>query len=167
MAHVSPEVAIAITRQKARYCRYGDTKQWDRLAREVMLPDARLVYCDDAGKPLRVSGRDLVFDSSTSFAAFYTNFFAQFDTMHNLCSADIEQVAPDEVKSVFGFEDQVMSKQLGAWAEIRGGGYYHETWKLVDGEWKIQDLRMIRTYQKMTLLVKIGVSLSNWLGISL
>lgn len=167
MAHVSPEVAVAITRQKTRYCRYADTKQWYKLASDVALPDARLVYCDSEGKPLQVSGRDLVFDSAQSFAAFYDKFFAQFDTMHNIGPADLEQVAADEVNSVFGFEDQVMSKPLGAWGEIRGGGYYYTTWKLVDGEWYIKDLKMIRTYQKMTLLVKIGVTISNWLGISL
>ena len=83
MAHVSPEVAIAITRQKARYCRYADTKQWDKLASDVTLPNARLAYCDSAGAPLRVSGRALVFDSAASFAAFYAKFFAPVDSMHN------------------------------------------------------------------------------------
>lgn len=167
MAHVSPEVAIAINRQKARYCRYADTKQWDKLASDVTLPDARLAYCDSAGAPLRVSGRALVFDSAASFAAFYTKFFAPVDSMHNLCPADLEQVAPDEVKAVFGFEDQVVFRGLGSWGTIRGGGYYHNTWKHVDGEWYISELKMIRTYQTMTLLVWIAVTLSNLFGISL
>lgn len=167
MAHVSPEVAIAITRQKARYCRYADTMQWDRLGREITLPDARLAYCDAHGKPLQVSGRALVFDSAHSFVTFYDKFFAQLDTMHIVSAPDLERVADDEVKAIFGFEDQVISKYLGSWFECRGGGYYYTTWKLVDEQWYIKDLRMERTYQKLTVLAQIGLALSNWFGISL
>jgi hypothetical protein len=41
MANVSPDVALAITRQKTRYCRYADTKQWDKFEKAIALPDAR------------------------------------------------------------------------------------------------------------------------------
>ena len=113
-----------------------------------------------------VGKRALVFDSAKSIAAFYDKFFAPQQTMHNLGVGDFEQIAPDEVRSVFGVEDQVVSKSLGSLAEIRGGGYYYTTWKLVDGEWYIKELRMERTYQKMTLLVSLVLTLAGWLGVS-
>ncbi|RSL95729.1 hypothetical protein CEP52_011903 [Fusarium oligoseptatum] len=148
MAHVTPEVALAITRQKARYGRYADTKQWDKFAQDIALPDARFSFYDTEGKLLvagpQSSKRSIIFGPG-----------------------DFEQVGPDEVKAIFGMEDQIMSKYLGAWVEIRGGGFYHETWKLVDGEWYLQDLRLERTYQKETVLVKIGLAVAGLFGISL
>ncbi len=53
------------------------------------------------------------------------------------------------------------------WASLRGGGFYYETWKRIDGEWFLQDIRMRRTYQEATLLMqflfllmKLGIKLS-------
>ncbi|KFH43814.1 hypothetical protein ACRE_054030 [Hapsidospora chrysogenum ATCC 11550] len=166
MAHVSPEIALAITRQKARYGRYADTKQWDKFERDIALSDARYSYCDVNGKPLQVGKQALVFDSARSAAAFFERFFAPQATMHNLGVGDFEHTAEDEVQSVFGFEDQIVSKALGSLAEIRGGGYYYETWKRVGGEWYIKDLKMVRTYQKASLLVHVLLTIAGWLGVS-
>jgi hypothetical protein len=113
-----------------------------------------------------VGTQALVFDSAKSIAAFFKKFFAPQETMHNVCPGDFEQAGLDEVKAVFGFEDQVMSKSLGSWAEIRGGGYYYETWKLVNGEWYIKELKMERTYQKMSMLVSVLLTVAGWLRIS-
>lgn len=168
MAHVTPEVALAITRQKGRYARYADTKRWDKFAEEIALPDARYTFFDVDGKPLTVGKAALAFDSTAALAAYFTKFFAELDTIHNLSAAgDFEQVAPGEVRAVFGFEDNVMNKTLGHWAEIRGGGYYYETWRLVDGEWKIAELRMERTYQKMTFLVSFALTLAGIFGLKI
>ena len=59
-----------------------------------------------------------------------------------------------------------LAPPFGSWAEIRGGGFYYETWKRVDGDWFLQDLRMQRTYQKMTFLVGLGRFLQK-LGIKI
>lgn len=167
MAHVTPEVAQAISRQKARYGRYADTKQWDKWEKEIALPDARYSFFDTNGQPLMVGKQALAFDSAKAVTAYFEKFFASLETMHNLGPGDFEQASADEVKAVFGFEDQVMNKALGHWAEIRGGGFYYETWKLVDGQWYIKDLRMERTYQKMTFLVSLSLTIAGLLGVSL
>lgn len=165
MAHVSPEVAGAITRQKARYARYADTKQWDKLE-ALNLPTAAYAFLDNSGRPLAVGKKALVFDSPRPVADYFRKFFAAMDTMHNIGPGDFEQAAPGEVRAVWGFEDQIVSKALGSWAKIRGGGYYYETWRLVDGEWYIADLRMERTYQEETLLVRVGLALAKLFGYS-
>lgn len=166
MAHVSPEVANAITRQKTRYARYADTKQWDKWEHEVFHPTAKFAFLDVKGAPLMVGKKPLVFDSAKAIAAYYLKFFAEVNTMHNIGPGDFEQVAPDEVRAVFGVEDQVVSKALGLWASIRGGGYYYETWRLVDGQWRIADLRMERTYQEMSMLVKLIFGIVWLFGLS-
>lgn len=165
MAQVSPEVAVAITRRKARYARYADTKQWDKFE-ALNLPTAAYAFLDNTGKPLAVGSKALVFESPKPVADYFRKFFAAQDTMHNIGPGDFEQVAPGEVKAVWGFEDQIISKHLGSWAKIRGGGYYYETWRLVDGEWYIADLRMERRYQEETLLVRVGLALANLFGFS-
>ncbi|KAH7320598.1 hypothetical protein B0I35DRAFT_197926 [Stachybotrys elegans] len=166
MSHVSPEVALAITRQKARYARYADTKQWDKWA-DLALPDATMAYLLTDGKPLAMGPQLTVWDSSKASAAFFEKFFRSMESLHNIAPGDFEAVAPDEVKAIFGFEDQVLSAHLPWLLEIRGGGYYYETWKLVDGEWYIKELRMRRTYQKESLLVQVGVWVAKLLDISI
>lgn len=167
MAHVTPEVAQAITRQKARYARYADLKLWDKWVDDIFLPDARATYNDTQGQPLTIAGRAMAFDSAHGAAAFLEPIFAQLDTLHNITPGDFEKVSDTEVRAVFGFEDNLLSKTLRHWAELRGGGYYNETWKLVDGQWYISDLRMVRTYQKMTFLVWLAHSIVNLFGITL
>lgn len=167
MAPVSPEVALAITNQKARYARLADTKQWDTMAKTIFLPDVNLRYCDANGRPLMVGSRALVFDSADTFAQLYKRMFAGVDSQHNISPGEFEPgEKEDEVRAVFGIEDQVVSKALGSWAELRGGGYYHETWKLVDGQWYIKDLELRRTYQNATVLVKVMLRLMSLLGLA-
>jgi hypothetical protein len=50
--------------------------------------------------------------------------------------------------------------------EIRGGGYYHETWKMERGDWFLKSLRLERTYQKTSPVAKILVFLDRYLGFS-
>jgi hypothetical protein len=48
---------------------------------------------------------------------------------------DIKLTAPDKVKTVFGFEDEIIHRYLGGWHGLKGGGFYFETRKLMDGRW--------------------------------
>ena len=41
----------------------------------------------------------------------------------------------DEVDAVWGMEDQIILQHTAGLIEIRGGGYYHETWKMKNGDW--------------------------------
>ncbi|CAJ2509580.1 Uu.00g146060.m01.CDS01 [Anthostomella pinea] len=163
----SPEAATAISRKKARYARYADTKQWGAYADEVALPNCTYAFEDVNGLTLNAGGNKLQFASTVEFTAFFGAFFAKLQTLHNLGPGDFTQTAPDEVRAVFSVEDQILAPPFGAWAEIRGGGYYYETWKMVDGDWFLSDLRMRRTYQKMTLLVQVAFFFQEKLGISM
>ncbi|KAK9424956.1 hypothetical protein SUNI508_13277 [Seiridium unicorne] len=168
MALPSPEIIAVITRKKARYARYLDTKQWEKYEGDVSLPDTHFRYLDVAGEPLQLgTTTSCVFDSTKSFAAFFSKFFANLQSLHNIGPGDFEQTSPEEVKAVWGFEDQLILAPLWSLAELRGGGYYYETWRLVDGDWFLHDLVMKRTYQKETLLVKAVFLLQKQLGISL
>lgn len=165
MAHVSPEVAQAITRRKARYARYADTKQWDKFE-AIFLPTATSAFVDRDRNPMMLGNQALVFNTGKAMAAYFEKFNTGQDAIHNIGPGDFEQVAPDEVKAVWVVEYQTISRALGNWQKIRGGGYYHETWRLVDGEWYIADLTMERTYQEESLLVKIILAVAGAFGLS-
>ncbi|KAI0601316.1 hypothetical protein F4775DRAFT_541434 [Biscogniauxia sp. FL1348] len=165
MAAVTPETAVAINRKKARYARYADTKQWDKFEAEVALPEAQYDYQDVDGQTIQL-GAVCRFGSTKEFTAFFRPFFARLQTLHNVGPGDFTQTG-DEVEAVFAFEDQLLLPPLGSWAELRGGGFYYETWRRVDGDWFLQDLRMRRTYQKTSFLVGLAIFLQNRLGIKL
>ncbi|KAI1339738.1 hypothetical protein F5Y15DRAFT_381957 [Xylariaceae sp. FL0016] len=163
----SVEAAVAITTQKARYARYADTKQWDKFAAEVALPDCIYSYRGVDGEVINLGSHRTAYRTTTDFIAFFQPFFARLQTLHNFSPGDFEQTGDDVVQAVFAFEDQLMIPQLGAWAEIRGGGHYYETWRRVEGVWKLEALDMKRTYQKMTALVAVALFLQEKLGITL
>ena len=166
MASVPPTVALAITRKKLRYARYADTKKWDLFEEEVSIPETQYDYQGVGGKTLVWSGKQLKFSSTREFRAYFEPVFASLQTMHTLAPGDFTWAAgdgedgrEDEVKAIFAFEDQLLLPPFGSWAELRGGGFYYETWKLVDGDWRLINLRMTRNYQKATPLMKLATFL--------
>lgn len=60
-----------------------------------------------------------------------------------------QQEGKGEVKTVWGVVYQAASKDVsGGWSGT-GGGHYYETWRVVDGEWMIVELRFQRIYWKV------------------
>jgi hypothetical protein len=146
------DVALAITRKKALYGRWADTKQWHRY-REITLPDATFRFFNQDGSFVSLGGKNADLTSPDSFGLFFGPFFATKESLHNLGLGDFELVAPGEVRAVWALEDQVVWKwvPLGlCW--LRGGGHYYETWVEKDGEWWMTSLDMHRTYTKMSML---------------
>ncbi|KAK7970184.1 hypothetical protein PG996_001381 [Apiospora saccharicola] len=168
-----PDVINATTRKKARYGYYADTKQWHLFAGDVYPPGQEQIplrYLDHEGAPIRLGAQDpaLVFEGPKPWIGFFEPFFAPLQTLHNIGIGHFEQVADDEVRARFGFEDQLLFPQL-PWglAEIRGGGFYDERFRRIDGEWYIVELEMRRTYQKMTFPLWAMMQAQKWLGITL
>lgn len=78
------------------------------------------------GRPIYVGtgSQVLVSPGSTSLArpsSVHIEFFARMQTLHNLRVRDFEQTVPDKVKTVFGFEDEIIHRHLGGWHGLRGG----------------------------------------------
>lgn len=84
-----------------------------------------------------------------SLYIFLSLYLEKAETLHMFGPGDLEQISVDEVKAVWSMEDQIYLKSTNLKA-IRGGGYYHETWKLKGGEWYLQSLDLKRTYLKRT-----------------
>lgn len=148
------EVQAAISRKKAQYGRFIDTKQWDKF-HQVALPDAQLGFFDPDGSVLKVGGTPLAFSSAGSFTTFFAKFFAGAETLHMFGPGEFEAIAPDQVKAIWAMEDQLIMKGTAKLVELRGGGYYHELWKRKDGEWFLASLRLERTYTKMSFVAQV------------
>ncbi|KAH7124636.1 hypothetical protein EDB81DRAFT_872367 [Dactylonectria macrodidyma] len=160
---VSPDVAARIIKKKAMYGRCIDTKEWDKLD-QVMLPDAQLSFRNADGSPLTVGNTCLVFPSAGSFATFFKRFFAKAQTLHMFSLGELEQTGPDEVKAIWGMEDEIILRGSAGFVEIRGGGYYHEIWTRKDADWFLKSLNLYRTYTKTSLVAKILAALQKYLG---
>jgi len=164
---IDPVAAIVISKKKAQYGRFVDTKQWDKFNKHVALPDAQYRFYDTNGRLLQAGTQELKFSATEPLTAFFSKFFAPAQTLHMFGPGDFEQIGPDEVKAIFALEDQVIVRGSGGLLEIRGGGYYHETWQRKDGDWFLKTLDMYRTYQKMSLMMTIVMTITGLLGISL
>ncbi|KIW25619.1 uncharacterized protein PV07_08785 [Cladophialophora immunda] len=160
---VKYEIAEVIRQKKSRYCRAIDTKQWDQLV-QLAYADADLTFYDPGGS-VSTSGRTrLSFASPRDFTRFLSQAFANAHTLHQVGEGDLEQVAPNEVEAIWGMEDQIVVDIAGLTFSIRGGGYYHETWRERDGDWFLKSLKLRRTYWHPSFGAKVLLTLQRLLG---
>ncbi|KAL6878975.1 hypothetical protein J3F83DRAFT_724610 [Trichoderma novae-zelandiae] len=143
--------ADIIIRKKALYCRLSDTNDWS-LADRVMLPDLDFMAVDGQDTLIRINDTDYHWTSLAGWVAYFSTIFASLQTMHVVGYPELELVAPDEIKAVFGVTYLVGTKDADKGVHGTGGGHYYETWKLKDGDWFIQKSKFVRIYWKeMTL----------------
>lgn len=127
-------VAVESIKQlKARYCRHLDDKDW---------PAWRSLFTDDfvsdtspSGGP-RISGAD-------AFVEFVRGSLgkpAQV-TAHQVHAPEIELTSPTTARGVWALEDVV---RLAPGVHMRGYGHYHETYRMVDGQWRIASSQLTR-----------------------
>jgi len=128
----------AIKQLKARYFRSVDSKQY---------ADFRAVFTDDATiKGTFASGSDI-----DRFVADVADRHAGAVTVHRGADPEITFVDGDTATGVWAMFDLLEWQEGGGPAEypgfrgFRGFGYYHETYRRVDGKWKIAELELTRT----------------------
>lgn len=125
----------AIKETKARYFRFLDTKQWERL---------RGVFADDA----RVESSK-VWEDPDTFIADLSALLATATTAHHGHMPEIVFTGPDAARVLWAMFDYVEWPQGGLPGApdpyaIQGYGHYEEEYRRVDGEWKIAFLRLTR-----------------------
>jgi len=156
---VSWEISEAISRRKALYGRYIDTKQWDKLCL-MALPDAELRFFEPDGSLAHVGRTPLAFTSSEECAHFFREFLGSAQTLHMFGRGELEQIKAGEVRAIWPMEDYIILRQGLLPVEVRGGGYYYETWRQKDDDWFLESLVLRRTYTKPSLLAWLGGHLS-------
>ncbi|MBW8825632.1 MAG: nuclear transport factor 2 family protein [Acidobacteria bacterium] len=119
----------AIRVLKARYFRFVDTKQWDEW---------RALFTDDVAVDLGETG---TFDDADTFVAFVRQALEAATTVHHGHMPEIELTGADEATGVWAMADIVL--RPGA-PRVMGYGHYHETYRRVDGQWRIASMRLTR-----------------------
>jgi SnoaL-like domain len=139
----------AIRKLKARYFRTLDTKDWAGF-RDVFTEDAAIGPVD-SGMPDYVlelrSDEDRKPVTSTGIDAFVervaTNIGPLISTHHGH-QPEIELTGDDEASGIWAMEDVLVWPEHGY--RLRGTGHYTETYRRVDGEWKIASMKLTRLY---------------------
>jgi len=131
--------ARAIAETKARYCRFIDTKQWDRLA-ALFTADCRFEGLGSAP-----AGADVA-----TFVNGVSTRLARTLSVHHCHMPEIRFESPGHARVVWAMEDYVewtdgaTVKETPGSRGFRGYGHYEEEYRLEDGDWKIAFLRLTR-----------------------
>jgi hypothetical protein len=121
---------------KARYFRFMDTKQWEALA-TVFTPDMRVLSPD--GK-IWLSG-------GNAFAASLKHSLEHSVSVHQGFMGEIEIVDAENAKAIWSMQDAIEWEDRHpreGWKSIAGRGHYHDTYRKIDGLWRIATLSLTR-----------------------
>jgi hypothetical protein len=131
--------AQAIADTKARYCRYIDTKQWERLP-SLFTPDCRFEGLGSAP-----AGADVA-----TFVAGVSTRLAPTISVHHCHMPEIRWLSATHARVVWAMEDYVewtdgsTVRETPGSRGFRGCGHYEEDYREVDGTWRIAFLRLTR-----------------------
>jgi len=124
-----------IKRLKARYCRLVDTKQWADL-RQLLTDDATMEIINPTGE-IRAEGGDKVIGLMSGATAI---------TVHQVHAPEIEILGPSSARGVWAVESVGFADASAKAPFMQSYGHYHETYTIVDGEWRIATIRLTRLH---------------------
>ncbi len=126
----------AIRTLKARYFRYMDTKQWERLA-ALFTADLRVISPQGA----------TWLEGGEAFAASLRHSLENAVSCHQGFTAEIEIIDADHASGVWAMQDVIDWQDRHpreGWKSIVGRGHYHETYRREGGQWRIATLSLTR-----------------------
>jgi len=132
---------------KARYFRLQDNKLWDEY-RELFLEDsifdateALTDPVDGGGEhlPARVTEPLIGRDAIVAYVSSGLN--ERVRSFHEGFMSEVEILSKNSARAVWPMEDRVW---FAPDQMMHGFGYYHETYRRVDGRWHIQTLKITR-----------------------
>lgn len=141
-------IAIEEIKQlKARYFRSMDTKDWAGLT-AVFAPDAELDMRGEAADKSKAA-QGLV-RGGEEVGAFIRNAVHDLVTVHHGHMPEIEILSETTARAIWAMEDVLRWPEGGPLKTLQGYGHYHETYRKVDGAWRIQTSRLSRLRVDLT-----------------
>ena len=141
-----------IRQLKARYFRLVDTKAWPEF-RALFTDDATLHYPEAHPTPNPIEVAHPMIVASLRNAT----------SVHHGHMPEIQVIDADNATGIWSMEDQVYMHGDAAKGTppvtILGAGHYHETYRQVNGEWKIASLVLTRLRHETNQNVVRGVIL--------
>jgi hypothetical protein len=126
---------------KARYFRCMDTKDWDGFA-AVFAPDALM----DMSGEMRdgTTEGDGITRGDRAIADFVRGAVDHVQTVHHGHTPELVIESDDTASGVWAMEDKLRWPPGQPVSTLHGYGHYHETYRKVDGVWRIQSTRLTR-----------------------
>ena len=125
---------------KAKYIRFGDTKQWDDLAK-LLTDDFAALFeiaprlSKDQPRQAEISGRDLFINTWASSLVVVV-------TMHTVFLPEITLISPTAANGIWGMHDLVKMPHC----IFEGWGHYHDQYVREHGAWMIKASRVTRIH---------------------
>jgi hypothetical protein len=131
----------AIKVLKAQYCRFLDTKAWDRWA-ELYTADATVAAetsVDGGEAKGLLAGR-------AQIVRWVRQQVEAAVTVHRVSGPEIEILSPTAARGVWAMDDVVAFPEgvEAPFRSLRGSGHYREEYAFDEGRWRIQTLRLSR-----------------------
>ena len=121
---------------KARYFRLMDTKQWDALA-QLFTPGLRV---------LSPNG-ELWMSGGPAFGASLRTSLEHSVSVHQGFMGEVEIIDAVRARGVWAMQDVIEWEDRHpreGWKSIVGRGHYHETYRRLEGQWRIDTLMLTR-----------------------
>lgn len=139
-----------IKQLKARYFRLMDGKDWTAL-RSVFTDDAvfdarAALSLDGQGDSGRAAdSNDWVYRGGDVIMQFIRDAIGSSITVHHGHCHEVQVLSPDEASGVIAMEDRIY-EPVTLKCTLHGAGHYHETYRRVEGQWRIHSSRITRLY---------------------
>jgi hypothetical protein len=121
---------------KARYFRYMDTKQFDRLE-DLFTPDLKVLTPTGA----------VYKDSGADYATSLKHSLENSVSVHQGFMGEIEILDEHNATGIWAMQDVIEWQDrhpVQGWKSIIGRGHYHETYRKIGGAWRIATLTLTR-----------------------
>ncbi|GGC37485.1 bile-acid 7-alpha-dehydratase [Novosphingobium marinum] len=137
-----------IKQLKGRYFRALDTKDWAAM---------RTIFCDDATFDARTSfsidgqaeggkaaeSNEWFYEGGDTIVDFISGAAGKNRSVHHGHCHEVEILSATEARGVIAMEDLLWDEN-GEAMILHGWGHYHETYRKVDGAWRIHTSRITR-----------------------
>lgn len=156
MTDVEKLIAIEdIKRLKARYFRAMDTKDWE-LFRSLFTPDVEIdtscafTPADHKGDAIepglksRAPDPNFMITGVDRFLEMQHHYLDGMSTVHHGHTPEIEILGPEEATGVWAMEDKLRWPEGSPMRLMHGYGHYTESYRKLDGGWRIAKLKLTR-----------------------
>ena len=124
-----------ITRLKAAYFRYMDTKDWEAFA-DQFTADATMDVSGETGGGVIEGRREI--------ASFVRNAIGEVTTVHHGHMPEINIISPTEATGIWAMEDMLRWPDNSPIRNLHGYGHYHDTYEKPRDRWLIKTTKLTR-----------------------
>nr|WP_087572899.1 nuclear transport factor 2 family protein [Sphingomonas sp. CDS-1] len=138
------EILLAIEeikRLKARYFRLMDTKDWDGFS-EIFTEDATFDVRGALGENPGPDQEPIV--GRSAIVDYVSSGIGPITSAHYGHMPEIEILSEDSATGIWALADILRMPAGAPFARFYGYGHYHESYRRVEGAWKIASLRISR-----------------------